>query len=589
MDKICMMIDLKGNIRDMDCSVLEFASVGQTLPFAFPSGSITPGDIVLYVNTNPTGSMDLSQCLSALDLPPVACRSLLYAGTSSNSNVQNIVKYDVNFEKNSNILDTIFDGKHIRLTADPHGYINKVIVDDSHFEEELHAMTEVLLIIGYHGLKMMLHNNHQKVLKVLQGKSYDAYIAANYFHDNSASITTFFDSQITDGIERLLVSTAQNIAVIEEKRLAIKRVFTDSQTAILKFYGTKSIFQELSENFSLYKELARYGDVNEEHNVLNTTFNLWGSDEKIKTIQFLLQKSCRTDVTIMLSGESGTGKSYLAKKIHESSKRSQNKFVPVNCAAIPYNLIESEMFGYEEGAFTGARKGGHAGYFQIADGGTLFLDEITEIPISLQGKLLEAIQNKHFFRVGGTEKVRADIRIIAATNKNLRELVDAREFREDLYYRLNVFPIEIPPLRERIDSLEYIIADILPELSYRCNVNPLILETPSLHKLKAYAWPGNIRELANVLEKAIILSDGKVIIEEDIMLPESNWTAKHKTLKEQKENYEKAIILETLQKCNQERGKTAALLGIGRTSLFEKMRKYDILPKERETDDNRSY
>lgn len=290
----------------------------------------------------------------------------------------------------------------------------------------------------------------------------------------------------------------------------------------------------------------------------------------------------------MLTGESGTGKSYLARKIHESSRRSQKKFVPVNCAAIPYNLIESEMFGYEEGAFTGARKGGHEGYFRIADGGTLFLDEITEIPISLQGKLLEAIQNKHFFRVGGTEKVQADIRIIAATNKDLKELVAAKEFREDLYYRLNVFPIEIPPLRQRIDSLEYIIADILPELSYRCNVNPLILGTDALQKLKAYAWPGNIRELSNVLEKAIILSDGKVILEEDIMLPENHCMAEERTLKERKEAFEKALILEALQTCNYERNKTAALLGIGRTSLFEKMRKYDVLTGE-ETDDNRSY
>lgn len=202
--------------------------------------------------------------------------------------------------------------------------------------------------------------------------------------------------------------------------------------------------------------------------------------------------------------------------------------------------------------------------------------------------MLEAIQNKHFFRVGGTEKVQADIRIIAATNKDLKELVAAKEFREDLYYRLNVFPIEIPPLRQRIDSLEYIIADILPELSYRCNVNPLILGTDALQKLKAYAWPGNIRELSNVLEKAIILSDGKVILEEDIMLPENHCMAEERTLKERKEAFEKALILEALQTCNYERNKTAALLGIGRTSLFEKMRKYDVLTGE-ETDDNRSY
>ena len=589
MDKNCMTLDLKGYIREMGASVLEFAATSRLLPFAFPCGSIIPGDIVIYVNTNPTGRIELNQYSSVFRLPETDCKNLLYAYASSNNNVQNIVKYNFDFKSNPYILDTVFDGKKIELTADAHGYITKIIADDSRFAEELSPMTEVLLVIGNEGLKMMLHDDHQKIIRAITERSYDAYIQPDYFQKHLVSITDLFDCQIATAMQQILTyKNLEKAIVIEEKRLAIKPLLIDGQKAILKFYGPEAIYQELSQNFNLYKELARCGDVNEEHNVLNTTFSLWGIDEKINTIQFLLQKSCRTDVTIMLTGESGTGKSYLARKIHESSRRSQKKFVPVNCAAIPYNLIESEMFGYEEGAFTGARKGGHEGYFRIADGGTLFLDEITEIPISLQGKLLEAIQNKHFFRVGGTEKVQADIRIIAATNKDLKELVAAKEFREDLYYRLNVFPIEIPPLRQRIDSLEYIIADILPELSYRCNVNPLILGTDALQKLKAYAWPGNIRELSNVLEKAIILSDGKVILEEDIMLPENHCMAEERTLKERKEAFEKALILEALQTCNYERNKTAALLGIGRTSLFEKMRKYDVLTGE-ETDDNRSY
>ena len=587
MDKNCMIIDSKGMIRDMGCSVLSFTSTYRTLPFAFPCGTIHPADTVLYANTRLPDCLEPDGYPPPLDVLPADCKSLLYVDASSNSNIQNIIKHHFDFAKNPYILDTIFDGKRIQLAADVCGRINKIAVDDLHFEDELPPLTEVLLVIGNNGLKMLMHGDHQKMMKVLWDKRYDAHIEADYFRRNPVSIADLFDPQITGSIEELLSSKTGEAVVLEGKRLAMEPVSMDGQAAIIKFHDAESAYQELSRNFHLYKKLVRLDDVNEEHNVRNTTFKLWGSDEKIKTIQFLLQKSCRTDVTIMLTGESGTGKSYLAKKIHESSKRSHKKFVPVNCAAIPYHLIESEMFGYEEGAFTGARKGGHEGYFQAADGGTLFLDEITEIPISLQGKLLEAIQSKHFFRVGGTEKVRADIRIIAATNKDLKELVEAREFREDLYYRLNVFPIEIPPLRQRIDSLEYIIADILPDLSYRCSVNPLILGTDALQKLKAYAWPGNIRELANVLEKAIILSDGKVILEEDIMLPD-NRHAEEKSFKERKEDFEKSLILEALQRCGQERNRTAALLGIGRTSLFEKMRKYGILTGE-ETDDNRSY
>ena len=296
----------------------------------------------------------------------------------------------------------------------------------------------------------------------------------------------------------------------------------------------------------------------------------------------------KVDTNIIIYGESGTGKEVLAKHIHNCSHRNKEIFIPVNCSAIPDDLIESEMFGYEKGSFTGASREGKPGLFEIADNGTLFLDEIGDLPFHLQPKLLRVLETGEIRRIGGNRSRKLNVRIISATNKNLSDMVKNGTFREDLYYRLNVFPIEIPPLRQRIDSLEYIIADILPELSYRCNVNPLILGTDALQKLKAYAWPGNIRELSNVLEKAIILSDGKVILEEDIMLPENHCIAEERTLKERKEAFEKALILEALQTCNYERNKTAALLGIGRTSLFEKMRKYDVLTGE-ETDDNRSY
>ena len=296
----------------------------------------------------------------------------------------------------------------------------------------------------------------------------------------------------------------------------------------------------------------------------------------------------KVDTNIIIYGESGTGKEVLAKHIHNCSHRNKEIFIPVNCSAIPDDLIESEMFGYEKGSFTGASREGKPGLFEIADNGTLFLDEIGDLPFHLQPKLLRVLETGEIRRIGGNRSRKLNVRIISATNKNLSDMVKNGTFREDLYYRLNVFPIEIPPLRQRIDSLEYIIADILPELSYRCNVNPLILGTDALQKLKAYAWPGNIRELSNVLEKAIILSDGKVILEEDIMLPENHCMAEERTLKERKEAFEKALILEALQTCNYERNKTAALLGIGRTSLFEKMRKYDVLTGE-ETDDNRSY
>ncbi|MBR4074261.1 MAG: sigma-54-dependent Fis family transcriptional regulator, partial [Firmicutes bacterium] len=343
------------------------------------------------------------------------------------------------------------------------------------------------------------------------------------------------------------------------------------------------ILREMNSHSEIYDTITKADSRKELSG--GYTFGLWGNDPKINRIRFLLQKGAATNTTILLTGESGTGKSFLAKEIHKCSKRKKGSFVSVNCAAIPYNLIESELFGYEEGAFTGARKGGKAGYFEIAEGGTLFLDEITEMPLSLQGKLLEVIQNKTYFRVGGVKKKTADVRIIAATNKNLKTQVREHKFREDLYYRINVFPVEIPPLRERIDSLYNIVADLLPEICERLDVPQQVISQRAMEKMKNYGWPGNIRELENVIEKACILSDGKVILPEDIDLGKNDallLADEVRTLKELRDDFEKKILEDTLKRCGGSRLKAASMLDISKTSLFEKLKKYGLSNGERE-------
>ena len=292
----------------------------------------------------------------------------------------------------------------------------------------------------------------------------------------------------------------------------------------------------------------------------------------------LLQKSSVTNTTILLTGESGTGKTFLAGEIHKASRRNNGPFVHVNCAAIPYNLMESELFGYEEGAFTGARKGGKKGYFEMAFGGTLFLDEIAEIPLQLQGKLLEVIQSKTFYHVGGTRQIISDVRLVAATNKNLKEMVREKRFREDLYYRINVFPINIPPLRERKESLYSIIMDLLPDVCNRLGIEPLILSSQAYKKISQYQWPGNIRELENILEKAAILSDGKIILADDILLSEglTTFLAEPVTLQEVRDNAEREAIINALRLFQGDKIKAAKYLDIGRTNIFEKIKKFHI-------------
>lgn len=334
----------------------------------------------------------------------------------------------------------------------------------------------------------------------------------------------------------------------------------------------------------IYQEMSKAS----ADNGVNTevTFGLWGDDKKTQRIRFLLQKASVTNTTILLTGESGTGKTFLAGEIHKNSRRSKKPFVHVNCAAIPYNLIESELFGYDEGAFTGARRGGRGGYFEMAEGGTLFLDEISEIPLSIQGKLLEVMQSKTYFRVGGTKKLTADVRIIAATNRDLKQLVDRRKFREDLFYRINVFPVGLIPLREHKEALYHIALDLLPEICNRLDVRQQVLSIDALAKMKDYDWPGNIRELENILEKACILSNGKVIYPEDIDIKAGQEVEVAATgdlsLKRQREEFEKKVIEATLKLYGGSKVRTAQHLAIGKTSLFQKIKQYGIVDREDE-------
>ena len=413
--------------------------------------------------------------------------------------------------------------------------------------------------------------------EIMKGQSFPAYVDK---HQLPIPLADFFPEKIIEELRSMKKSEELRYAKIHGEQIAVRLIQEDfdGQGSSLYMIGDEEAFLDsLRKNVSIYNRLYFNREFKVRQNELSCEVRLRGSGSKIEEINRKLDKVCHKNVTIVLTGESGTGKTFLARQIHRNGRRAEGPFVNVNCAAIAYNLIESELFGYEEGAFTGARRGGKEGYFEAAKGGTLFLDEISEMPITLQGKLLEVLQEGTFYRVGGTKKIRADIRLIVATNRNLEAMVKEGKFREDLYYRICVFPIHLPPLRERLADLYNIIEDALPQICTNLEIEPLILTQAALAKMRKYHWPGNIRELENVLEKAAVMADGQLIREEDVVLGNPLLgNAEEQNLKERLNEYEKKIIKEAYELFDGDRKEMAAFLGISKTNLFEKIHKYGI-------------
>lgn len=306
-----------------------------------------------------------------------------------------------------------------------------------------------------------------------------------------------------------------------------------------------------------------------------------GDSREIINVKKLAIKASKTNSTVLILGESGTGKSLLARAIHDNSRNKDNPFVHVNCGSIPESLLESELFGYEGGAFTGAKTSGKPGMFELAQGGTIFLDEIGEISLPLQSKLLQVLQDKTFFKIGGNKRIEADVRIIVATNKNLEEEMLKGRFREDLYYRINVFPIWIPPLRERKEDIYPLVQHILPSICKRIGCETKRISGEALKVLANYDWPGNIRELENILERAANLAEGNTILSSHLAIKKIGISKKReikriKPLKEAIEEAERNAIAEAILANNGDRKAAIKSLHISKTSFYEKIKKYGI-------------
>ncbi len=313
-------------------------------------------------------------------------------------------------------------------------------------------------------------------------------------------------------------------------------------------------------------------------------YEITGHSPAITELKRQIRTVAPTDAWVLISGENGTGKELVARMIHRLSKRSHKPMVEVNCAAIPEELIESELFGHEKGAFTGAstmRKG----KFDLAHEGTIFLDEIGDMSLKAQSKTLRILQEQKFERVGGSRTIKVDVRVIAATNKDLEAEIEKGTFREDLYFRLNVIPLRVPPLRERVEDIPELVEEFIQEFCLAANVEPKIFSEGAIAVLKGYSWPGNVRELKNLVERMMIMNPRKIIEAKDIP-PPYNKSAEGRedltsalysdSLKEAKRQFEKTFLENKLRQYNWNISQTAEAIGIERSNLHKKIKSYGL-------------
>lgn len=352
----------------------------------------------------------------------------------------------------------------------------------------------------------------------------------------------------------------------------------------------KAIFKDIEDLYTLFNKVQKnHGKISifvepgTDGSTAKYSFeSIGGTSQATEQAKTLAKKAAKTDSNVLIVGPSGTGKELFAHAIHHASNRRMGPFIMINCAAIPSELLESELFGYEQGAFTGANRRGHKGRFEMANKGTIFLDEIGDMPLDMQAKLLRVLQAKEVDRVGGDAPIPIDVRVIAATNKTIEALVDQQVFRTDLYYRLNVMRINLAPLNQRKEEIPVLADDILRKLANRMGLVVHGFSPDAIQVLSAYEWPGNVRELENILERALNLMEDDLTIRRDlfpdeIKLHNSNRPqTKPVSLNDQTEHLQKSCIEEALISTNGNKKKAAEMLGMSRAGLYKKLKAYGL-------------
>jgi len=384
------------------------------------------------------------------------------------------------------------------------------------------------------------------------------------------------------------VSEINQSHLIKGQKMVVQRIPIKKDGKVIAVFG-QVMFKDVRDVTKLAKKLSLLESKVELYeqelmsirSTRHTLESIVGDSEVIQSLRKEALKAAATQFPVLITGESGTGKELFAQGIHHASARRLYPFVRINCSAIPKDLLESELFGYEKGAFTGARAAGKPGKLELAKHGTVFLDELGDLPLQMQPKLLRVIEDKEFERIGGTSVTRSDFRLIAATNQNLEEMLTERRFRKDLFYRLNVIPLHIPPLRERPDDILPLVRHFLDQTAQEAFLPEITLDRGAEEVLRSYHWPGNIRELSNVLERVLSSLEGNTVRLSDLpfYLYRSRKIASKLSplpIREVQSRAEKEAILHTLRLARFNKSKAAAMLGIHRTHLYKKIKKYGI-------------
>lgn len=405
------------------------------------------------------------------------------------------------------------------------------------------------------------------------------------------NISEFFEKEDTKLFE--ILETKEPVFSVYHQPRPDKHVLISSSPIFDKngkLIGAISIDQDITSIVRLNEKLTltttQLQKLRQQYNVqgkIGPLSDIKGNSSAIRKTKEMALKVAKTDATVLVQGESGVGKELFSQGIHEASLRKYQPFIPVNCGAIPEALFESEFFGYEKGSFTGASKEGKPGKVEMANGGTLFLDEIGMLPLDMQVKLLRVLQESEVYRIGGNKPINIDIRVISATNSDLKSMVEQGLFREDLYYRLNVVTLNIPPLRERTEDISILVRSFIKEFAAKYDKTKPSLSECAMATFMNYHWPGNIRELKNIVERMMIFTDKEIISAEDlihIFLPDAKnerpKDEKRKKLSHQMAQLEKEKIELALKKTYGNKSAAARKLGISRVTLYKKIKDYNI-------------